>query len=206
MLRRLQPIDLARDRFSVAATAPRAFTGKWSLTAYALCAAKRYGQGWQIVAGAPSSQSPATFKSVVAVCPSGKRVVGTGAAIGLPSVDGYGRVGLQLSRASGPRDISRATARVNGYHKSWGLRAFAICASSSLHFTAEGKVVGASGATYSCSKPSHRLHSVGGGGSLTDSGPVFLQALRPWVGLHTAQVVMTGRPRGGITVQAVCGA
>jgi hypothetical protein len=63
---------------------------------------------------------------------------GTGARINNPG----GQVSLQLARSSGPRDISRVTAKedVNGYAASWNVTAYAICTNPLAGFTAQSRL------------------------------------------------------------------
>jgi hypothetical protein len=151
---------------------------------------------------AGTSPASPTFLATAAVCPSGKQVTGTGSRI----VNSGGQVGLQLNRASGPLDISRSTARerANGYAGLWTLTSYAICANP-VGLVAEGTLTNSSGTSFTCPTSTHRVHSVGGGGSLVDSGPVFLRLLYPFSNLRTVQVFMTGPPIGGMAIQAVCG-
>jgi hypothetical protein len=138
------------------------------------------------------------------VCPSGKRVIGTGSRI----INSGGRVGLQLSRASGPLDISRSTARerAGGYIDSWSLTSYAICVNPVNVQVRNQLESGNSGFVCcqdNCALPNIRVHSAGGGGSLVDTGASFLHTVVP-EGTRVV-VFMTGRLSNGIVVQAICG-
>ena len=85
-------------------------------------AAHATSQAREIVPGV--TEGSARFKTALARCPSGTVAYGTGAAV--PSI---GRIGLQMTRTSGPLDISRATGRAdNNYSGSWTLTSYAIYA------------------------------------------------------------------------------
>lgn len=210
MLTELRPADgvpgATPDSYWVFAQEPSTgFDRNWSLTAYAMCAAAHPESNYRILRGAVAVAPAQTFAAATSTaCPNGQQVVGTGA--GIRNIAVTGRVGLQLSRPSGPLDISRATAREtgSGYDGNWELHSWAICRNAA-DLVVEGTLSGTGTGTYTCSNPQHEVHSVGGGGSLTDSGPVWLQGLYPVTGLRTVRVVMTGPPAGGMAVQAICG-
>src|SRR5262245_19124139 len=107
VLTRLQPLDggAGKDAYAISAEEPpTGFAGVWWLQAYALCSPPLPGHGIVVDWTDPSSS---TFKTEDAVCTNGRRVIGTGAQVNF----GLGYVGLHLSRAAGPLDISRASAR-----------------------------------------------------------------------------------------------
>jgi len=52
---------------------------------------------------------------------------------------------------------------------------------------------------------SGRIHSLGGGGGLVDTGPFFLKTLFMSADLTAGIVAMTAVPPGGTVVQAICG-
>ena len=139
----------------------------WRLVTQGLCAVRPLPDLYQIVPGAIKA-APAGSRvwATAAVCPPGKRVIGTGGEI-----SNIRRIrpefGLQLSRASGPLDISRATARENGLTETeaWTLRWWAVCRSPvPTGLAAEGTLTSSAGGLYTCSDSEHQLHSVGGGG------------------------------------------
>lgn len=199
-LTRLEPIHGGtRDRYVASAEARFGFEGPWSLQAYAICANPL--AGYQIVSRTVSPTPPAaTFAATAAVCPSGKRVIGTGSRI----LNSRGVVGLQLSRASGPLDISRSTARErsNTPINNWSLTSYAICANP-VGLQGESAVVANASLTIHCS--TGKLHSGGGGGGLVDSGPVFLKQVFVDPFLDFVSVEMTGVPTVGMVAQAICG-
>ena len=201
MLTQLQPVkggSTTLDRFAAAAQSPPGFNGIWDLTAYALCADPL--DGHQIVSHDTDPASP-TFLATEAECPGDKLTIGTGSRILTPAR----RVGLQLSRPSGPLDISRTTAReiTGGNPDDWRLVSYAVCADPIPGMAVRGTLTSTAGGSFTC--PSGYVHAVAGGGSLTDSGPVFLRELTPLPNLRTVRVFMTGPAVGGIAVQAVCG-
>ena len=209
MLTQLRPfggdtLDPRHRYYAVAREPAGGFAGDWTLTVYAVCADQIPG-GYAILS-AITGDTPAGFKTTTAPCPDGKRVVGHGAEVVNVDTDGVGQVGLTLSRTAGPLDITRAAARVDasGYGGRWRLRSYSICASST-DLNAEGYLSQSPGGLHTCANE-RKVHSVGGGGGLTDTGPFFLQALQPLDDLNeSARVLLTGTPVGGIAVQTVCG-
>jgi hypothetical protein len=107
-------------RVSAAKTDPTFFFG-WRVEAYALCAFPVSGLHIETEATTDASQ---TVQATLARCPSGQRVLGTGARINNHNA----RVGLQVARPSGPGDIARAQAREIRSGQNWNLVAFAVCA------------------------------------------------------------------------------
>jgi hypothetical protein len=199
VLTRLEPIHgSTRDRYVASAEARFGFEGTWSLQAYAICANPL--AGYQIVSRTVSpTPLSATFAATAAVCPSGKRVIGTGSRI----LNSRGVVGLQLSRASGPLDISRSTARERSNTPiNWSLTSYAICANP-VGLQEESGVVANARLTKHCS--TGKLHSGGGGAGLVDSGPVFLKEVFVDPFLDFVSVEMTGVPTVGMVAQAICG-
>jgi hypothetical protein len=63
--------------------------------------------------------------------------------------------------------------------------------------------VSAAGSYADC-PPGTLVHSAGGGGSITDSGPVYLQVVYPYNDLRRVETYMTSTPAGGMVVSAVC--
>lgn len=199
-----------RYRYIAEAREPVAgFAGNWFLVTYAICAPQTF-LGYEIVPSPAASPSSQAFQSAKATCPTGKRVIGTGARVrfaGDGGDNGPGELGLQLSRSSGARDISRATARedADGYSGTWTLSSYAVCAQG-LAATVQGQVSNTAEAVARCGD-STQVHGAGGGGSLTDSGPVFLHEVIPYAGSNGAvKVSMTGPPVGGVAAQALCAA
>jgi hypothetical protein len=98
------------------------FAGNWALLAFAICATPPPGLE-RVIATSPSDS---VNKSVTAVCPAGKRVLGAGGDISL----GGGQVVLdELTPTS-----SLTSVRVSGFEdqdgtlSNWLVRAYAICA------------------------------------------------------------------------------
>lgn len=201
VLTELRPFDGGGQPDGYVATAqePAAgFTGGWQFGAIALCASPVAGH---VIVSDTTDLNSSTFKANAAVCPAGKLVTGTGSRID----NAGGQVGLHLNRSSGPRDISRSSARerANGYSGDWSLTSYAICANPIAGMTEEGELAPGGAANFRC--PSGRVHSVGGGGGLVDSGPFFLKGLFMNADLTIVTVAMTGAPAGGTVVQAICG-
>jgi len=176
------------------------FAGNWRLMAYAICAPVGSVPGYQIVSGKTPDTST-VFQQATARCPGTKRVIGVGGGI----LHANGQVGLQLLRPANPLDISRATARedADGYAANWSVTSYAICADRIESAAVYGQVADGSGAQANC-PPDKKLHSGGGGGGLTDSGPVWLDLLYPFDNMRTWWVAMTGTPTGGLSVGALC--
>lgn len=122
-LTQLRPFDSYRDGYTVTAEELLYTSGNWWVQAYAICADSMSGH--QIVTGTTSYSSQAK-QHAKAVCPSGKRAIGSGARVNYAST---GEVALQIARASGSGDITRAQAReeANGYSGNWNVTAYAVC-------------------------------------------------------------------------------
>ena len=205
VLTTLVPVDgVPHDAYVVRAEEPAAgVSHDWQLFAAALCADPLAGH--QIVHRISDLELP-TFVTTAAVCPIGKRVIGTGSEI----INSGNSVGLQLSRASGSLDISRSTARerAGGYSNSWWLRSYAICVNPvnvQVRAKLESSKFGSVCCQDNCALSNNRVHSAGGGGSLVDTGASFLTALFPNPDLLTVGVRMTRPLPDGIVVQAICG-
>jgi hypothetical protein len=188
------------DGYTVEAQRPSADPNeRWQIRATAICANRPPGH--QIVHHLTSSSST-TFKTTSAVCPAGKLVVGTGAEV----LNGSNQVGLVLNRPSGPRDISRASARedATGYGGSWALASYAICANPIPGAVQESHVHPGPnrGMAYYCADDKYAI-SIGGGGGLIDLGPYFLatQYSSIW---RSYALNMTGVPPGGMAITAIC--
>ena len=151
------------------------------------------------IVSAGTTESSSVFKQAIADCPGSTLAVGGGAAI----TNGDHQVGLQLSRLAGPLDIARATGRedANGFALDWSVTAYAVCADRISGAAIYGTIA-AQSATEEC-PPDKFVLSLGGGGSLTDSGPYFLQTMYPF-GDRSWTVEMTGPPVGQTAVQALC--
>jgi hypothetical protein len=127
-------------------------------------AAHATSQAREIVPGV--TEGSARFETALAGCPSGTVAYGTGAAV--PSI---GRIGLQMTRTSGPLDISRATARAdNNYSGSWTLTSYAICARPAGGLHAEREIAPGDALIHRCSNLTQVVAGPGGGDGLTDGG------------------------------------
>jgi hypothetical protein len=194
----LLPVTTASSSYyHVTAQAPTdEYVGNWKVTAYAVCASIDPSEPAYKIERGSSEYGPARFKQTAARCTEGRRAIGAGASISAPT----GIVGLQLSRTSDPMDIARATARatVNG---NWQVTSHAICIKPPVGQVFYGS--GSQTATASC--PDDMLvHGAGGGGALTDLGPIFLRVIQPLPGLHQVYVAMNAPYPGGMVAQAVC--
>ena len=200
-LTRMMPVTSGSSSYyNVTAEAPTpVFTGNWQVTAYAVCAS--LPPGYKIEPAANSAHNSGTFKQTAAVCTGGRRAIGGGAAVS--GFGGTGQIGLQLSRASGPLDIWRATGRedADGFSGDWHVTAWTICVNpigAVVHY-------GGGSQTANADCPATALvHGAGGGGGLSDAGPVFLRVVEPLVGLRRVTASMTGPYPGGMVAQAVC--
>lgn len=204
MLTELRPRSSfnAPDSFVASAQARRDFSGEWTLTAYAICGKRLPGR----VVPAPALSPPGSpaFLALAQRCPPGKKALSAGARV----LNADRNVGLQLVRASGPLDITRATAREQALpHKpssaNWQLEAYAVCAPPVPHWGASGVFTGVFRKTVVCPQ-GKRVLGVGGGGALSDTGSAFLQAVQPSHDLRSATVAMSGVLRQGMVVQVIC--
>jgi hypothetical protein len=206
MLTGLQPLrdTVGRDGYmAVGYERAAGIDGNWWLKAYAICADPL--AGLQIVTGT-TDPSSSTFKIAAARCPGPMKVLGTGARV----PDTSGQVGLQLTRSSTPRDISRATAREDaaGYGGRWTLTSYAVCAFNTPLTPLGGQPIATlpslQNVVFANCPRGFFVHGAGGGGRLTDPGPFFLQVVYPFNDLDKVEVAMTGVPNGGMVAQAVC--
>jgi hypothetical protein len=166
----------------------------FTLEAYAVCASPSALDLYQVVTQA-SARNTAVFKDAAAVCPSGTVAFGSGGYIagygtGEFTYGGQGRIGLQLVRTSGPLDITRATARAQGYSGGWEVEAVAVCARRQGNVHVEGAL--SLGAEVSAGCPNgYHVAGPGGGGGLTDGGPVWLRKIYPTADLKRVEVSLT---------------
>ena len=204
-----KPEDPTTGRASFSATAEavnhtRAYD--WSLRAYAVCATREALPGY-FIARDTSPYSAKTFETAAAICPSGTFAYGAGATVHTSAGSwGSGKVWLQLNRTSGPLDISRAAARVlPGFGGRWELQSYAICAQWRDQLFADGTVAPGAEATDRCFIGF--THGVGGGGGLTDGGPVWLEKIQPHADLRGVDVALTGALHpsiGGMVAHQTC--
>jgi hypothetical protein len=202
-LKPVSPGNGQNDRYDIAAEEPfGGVAGKWSVEGYALCAPAGSVPGHEVVREDSASNS-VSVKETAAPCPTGKRVIGTGAEVVFGN---FGAVGLTLSRASGPLDIARAAAAEDGvgHPGNWYVSSYAVCAKP-VGATVHGSLVtGAPNTIQEC--PAGKLvHSVGGGtGPAAGGAPTFLSELYPSQDRFATVVRATGVPAAGLVAQAVC--
>jgi hypothetical protein len=97
--------------------------GEWSVTGYAICANPL--PGLQVVS-ATSAVNSAGVKSVGAVCPAGKQVIGAGgSANGDP---GEVSIGFLAPQEPELTDVGVMATKIIGAPVNWNVSAFAICA------------------------------------------------------------------------------
>lgn len=96
-------------------------TASWKITALAVCANPL--PGLEIVT-VTSAFGSSTGKSAFAFCPSGKRVVGTGAAL----TNGFGQVSIGNLTISDTGVFAFGIDDQDGYTGGWSITAYAICA------------------------------------------------------------------------------
>jgi hypothetical protein len=180
----------------------------WTLRAFVICAPPP--PGLELVTAASASNS--TDKSVVATCPSGKRLLGNGAEI-------TGAAGEVLLDGQLPND-ARTAVTVNaredqsGTAADWSLTAYAICAAPQVGLE-RVRVTGASDST------AHKLVTapcpagtsvVGVGGTINSpNGQVVLDGLYPDSGLTSAKIDAVEDADGNsanwsLTAYAMCAA
>jgi hypothetical protein len=93
----------------------------WRVTAVAVCADPL--PGLEIVTAA-SQFGTGGLKSATAACPSGKAVVGTGAAL----TNGWGHISIGALMVTDSTVDAYGTDDQDGYSGSWSVTAYAVCA------------------------------------------------------------------------------
>jgi len=101
-------------------------TDSWGIEAYAICLADPNNRLDVTTVRVESGTVPGSKATLVAPCPAGKVVLGTGAQV----KGGNGGVMLQVSGAwnTGDRAGAQAQEVPGGYSGNWSLTSFAICA------------------------------------------------------------------------------
>jgi hypothetical protein len=207
-LTRLRPLGA---NFDVTAEVPNNDSqSPWLVRAYAVCATRAALDEYEIVPGY-SAEDSRTFKDARARCPGDTVAFGSGAEITYPDhpFPFPARVGLQLTRTSQPLDISRATGReyAGGYVSTWAVTSYAICAKRAANIHSEGTIGPGEKASHKCAGGS-LVHGAGGGGGLSDGGPVFLRYIVPTETLSHVHARLTGPLNasiGGMVASATCG-
>jgi hypothetical protein len=195
-LTELRPIfryDGTRDAYRVTAAETVPGTANtWLVSAYAVCAPAGSVSNWGIVRATTPLSSNAV-QSTAAVCPSGRRVLGTGISVSDP----FGEVVLQIARSSGPGDIARAQAHedVDGYAANWSVSAYAICTTPPIGYVVPpfGRSTASDSENWKIAQAncptSTVAHSAGAAVSTVAPGNVSLQAVFPTAGLRGAQAI-----------------
>jgi hypothetical protein len=204
-----RPQDPSTTGGSVTASAESANLTRaydWSLRAYAVCATAE-ALGNYFIVSVTSPYSAKAFETASARCTNGRVVYGAGAQVSnTAGGSASGKVWLQLYRTSQPLDISRATGRaMPGFDGGWRLRSYAICAVWRDQLFADGTIAQGAEASDRCFTAF--THGIGGGGGLTDGGPVWLDKIRPHVDLRGVDVSLTGAldpSIGGMLAHQTC--
>ncbi|HET6950744.1 MAG TPA: hypothetical protein VFI47_10230 [Acidimicrobiales bacterium] len=137
-LRSLVPIKNAdgqgHDSYSVTAVAVDGVQVDWKVTAFAVCARAGSVPTHHIVPKVTGLAEGKTTDATAAVCPSGERVLGTGAEV--VGVAGSGDLVLQVARPDGPGGIARVQGHVGveAFTGPWRVGAYAICAATPLGY------------------------------------------------------------------------
>ncbi|MPY97994.1 MAG: hypothetical protein GEU97_08330 [Actinophytocola sp.] len=209
-LTELRPFQGYRDGYRVTAEELIYTSGNWWVQAYAICANPMSGH--QIVTGT-TSYSSQSRQHAKAVCPSGKRAIGSGARVNYAST---GEVALQIARASGSGDITRAQAReeANGYSGNWNVTAYAVCVQPPYGYEV---VYGASSNRDSESTKTamatcpngKRVHGAGAATIVNAPAGVALQVVYPYNDLrramaHAVETTPTSADWDFIVFQAIC--
>jgi hypothetical protein len=208
-----------QDMFIAYAEAPNLNSPyNWTLTVYAMCAYRDLLDAGNYTIVSNFTFGSQTFQTAAARCPKGTVAYGASATIstqahvggGLRVGQADGQVGLQLNRTSGPLDISRATGRESptGYNKPWELRSYAICSATHGGIHAQATISQGASASDTCHNPviPSFVHGPGGGGGLSDGGPVWLREIRPRPDMTGEDVALTGPPIGGMVAYETCAA
>jgi hypothetical protein len=125
----LRPMGGNPDRYRVTAGFDEVGTsGSWQLVVYAYCSSA--APGWQVVSATSTTTSQA-FNQVIATCPSGKVIVGSGGTLTGSAgqvelvTQGVGGLGANRMSAGGIEDIT-------GFAGSWSVTGYAVCVTAGL--------------------------------------------------------------------------
>lgn len=209
-LTELRPFESYRDGYTVTAEELLYTSGDWWVQAYAICADSVSGH--QIVTGT-TSYSSQSRQHAKAVCPSGTRAIGSGARINYAST---GEVALQIARASGPGDITRAQAReeANGYSGNWNVTAYAVCVNRPYGYevvygaSSERDSESTKSATAAC-PDGKRVHGAGAATIFDAPAGVALQVVYPFNDLrrsmaYAVETSPTSADWDTIVAQVIC--
>jgi hypothetical protein len=117
------PLGLPTHSYFATAMESGVYNANWTLRTWAICGSGVFG--WEIVTGSVAASPGSTIVSVSAVCPSGKKVIGAGAAA-------TGGASFQLDTMEPAADLSNVYVEVVADETmpagaAWGAKAFAVC-------------------------------------------------------------------------------
>jgi hypothetical protein len=117
------PLGLPTHSYFATAMETGVYNTNWTLRTWAICGSGVFG--WQIVTGSVAASPGSTIVSVSAVCPSGKKVIGAGAAA-------TGGASFHLDTIEPAADLSNVYVEVVAAEgapagAAWGAKAFAVC-------------------------------------------------------------------------------
>ncbi|MBA9002472.1 hypothetical protein [Thermomonospora cellulosilytica] len=183
-----------RDAFVAAASETTSYNGNWSVTAIAVCADPLPGLEHVY---SESSRDSSAFKSNIATCPAGKKVIGTGGWVG----NDRGRVVLdEIIPATNLQTVRAGAYEAEGGNPDvWWLGTWAVCADPMPGLTLITKTgtqsTAQSKAIFADCPAGTKVHAVGGdvhGGN----GQVVLNSLYPQTGLTSAMLQARVDPTG----------
>jgi hypothetical protein len=196
-----------RDAFLAAASETTPYNGDWSVTAVAVCADPLPGLQYVYSETGIDSNS---FKSNVATCPAGTKVIGAGGAVNI----GRGRVVLdEITPATNLQTVRASAYEAEGGNPDvWALSTWAVCAEPMPGLTLVTKLgtrsAGQSKAIFVDCPAGTKVHAAGGDihGA---NGQVVVSSLYPQAGLGSVMLQARVDPTGfaglwQLRVFAVC--
>ena len=127
VITQMQPVRplYGEDFYRVTVNDPSGALDDWGVRATAICAPALANMS---IAYGYTPSSSASTQLATAVCPAGRKVVGTGGT----AYNAYGQAGLQVMRAStdGTRVYAQAHEDPDGYAGDWYVFAWAVCATA----------------------------------------------------------------------------
>jgi hypothetical protein len=125
----ISDVQIAGNQVGAGATPDEdGYSGSWSITAYAICAAGL--PGLRTIYQFTSPQDSRSLRSETAVCPAGTQVIGGGWSVLNDLETTKQLLNLQLTFGGGSPSTATALASVdaNGFGGTWGMFAQAVCA------------------------------------------------------------------------------